>query len=71
MIKTIRIEGMTCAHCSARVEKALNALEGVLAKVDLEGKKAEAVVGPGVTDAMLRDAVTQAGYEVVGITGKE
>ena len=71
MIKTIRIEGMTCAHCSGRVEKALNALEGVRAKVDLDGKKAEAVVGPEVTDAMLRDAVTQAGYEVAGITGKE
>jgi Cu+-exporting ATPase len=67
MEKTIMIEGMTCMHCSGRVEKALNAIEGVHATVDLQGKKATATVADGVTDAMLRDAVTDAGYEVVQI----
>ncbi len=38
MKKTMMIEGMMCAHCSGRVEKALNAIDGVTAKVDLEAK---------------------------------
>ena len=32
--KTMKIEGMMCAHCSGRVEKALNDLPGVTATVD-------------------------------------
>jgi len=70
MEKTIMIEGMTCMHCSGRVEKALNAIKGVRATVDLQGKKANATVADSVTDAMLRDAVTEAGYEVVQIAKK-
>ena len=31
---------MACGHCSARVEKALNAIDGVSATVDLEAKTA-------------------------------
>ena len=36
MEKTMKIEGMMCAHCSGRVEKALNDLPGVTATVNLE-----------------------------------
>ena len=36
--KTMKIEGMSCGHCSARVEQALNAIDGVSAKVNLEVK---------------------------------
>ena len=39
MKKTMIVEGMSCGHCSARVEKALNALEGVKATVDLEARR--------------------------------
>ena len=35
MAKTMVIEGMMCPRCQAHVEKALNALEGVTATVDL------------------------------------
>ena len=38
--KIMKIEGMACGHCSARVEKALNAIDGVSATVDLEAKTA-------------------------------
>lgn len=69
MKKTIEIEGMMCAHCSAHVEKALNSLEGVHATVNLEAKNAVAEVPEAVTDAMLKQAVTNAGYEVTGIHG--
>ncbi len=67
MKRTMTIEGMSCGHCSARVEKALNALAGVQATVDLEAKTATVEAPDSVSDDMLRDAVTDAGYEVTGI----
>ena len=65
MEKTMKIEGMMCAHCSGRVEKALNDLPGVTATVNLEA--GTATVKGDVDDAALTKAVTDAGYTVVGI----
>jgi heavy metal translocating P-type ATPase len=65
MTKTMVIEGMACAHCSGRVEKALNALEGVTATVDLAQKTATITLTGEVSDAALTNAVTAAGYTVV------
>jgi len=65
MAKVIEIEGMMCPHCQAHVEKALNALEGVTATVDLAAGTA-AVTGD-VSDEVLTKAVTDAGYKVLGI----
>ena len=67
MKKVMKIEGMTCGHCKAHVEKALNALEGVSAEVSLEEKAAYLTLANEVEDAILKQAVTDAGYEVVGI----
>ena len=67
MTKTMTIEGMSCGHCSARVEKALNALEGVTATVDLESKTAAVQISGDVSDDALTNAVVEAGYEVTGI----
>ena len=67
MKKTMVIEGMSCGHCSARVEKALNALDGVSAKVDLEAKTAAIETEGRVSDEQLRAAVTDAGYDVVSL----
>ena len=67
MTKTMVIEGMMCAHCKAHVEKALNALEGVSAVVDLEAKTAHVTLSAPVSDDTLRNAVTEAGYEVISI----
>lgn len=67
MEKKMIIEGMMCQHCSGRVEKALNAIDGVNAKVDLEGKCAYVTLNSDVDDKTLTDAVTEAGYEVKGI----
>ncbi|MGC3978531.1 MAG: cation transporter [Paludibacteraceae bacterium] len=36
MEKILKIKGMSCSHCAMRVEKALNKIEGVVAKVDLK-----------------------------------
>ncbi|MDL2262878.1 heavy metal translocating P-type ATPase [Bacteroidales bacterium OttesenSCG-928-I21] len=62
--KTIFIEGMSCSHCSGRVEKALNSIDGVEATVNLEEKKAIATLSKDVSDEMLKQAVENAGYEV-------
>ena len=68
MTKTLNIEGMMCAHCVAHVEKALSALGGVTsAKADLENKCATVTLAAPVSDQELKDAVTEAGYEVVSI----
>ncbi len=65
MKKTLMIEGMSCAHCSARVENALNAIEGVQAKVEL--KKKRAIVETDVADDVLIKAVEDAGYKVTAV----
>ena len=65
MKKTLTIEGMMCAHCAAHVEKALNALPGVTAQVDLAGKTA--VVTGSAGDEALKQAVADAGYQVADI----
>ena len=67
MKKEMLIEGMMCAHCSGRVEKALNDIDGVQAKVDLDKKTAYVELSKDVTDAELSKAVTDAGYEVVSV----
>ena len=67
MTKTMKIEGMMCSHCSGRVEQALNALEGVTAKVDLEKKSAYLTLSAPVSEETLKAAVTDAGYTVVSV----
>lgn len=67
MNKTMKIEGMMCTHCSGRVEKVLNALEGVSATVNLEEKTANIVLSQEVSDEVLTRAVTDAGYDVIEI----
>ena len=68
MNKTMKIEGMMCAHCTGRVEKALSAIDGVTAvEMSLEGKSATLTLSKDVDNQVLTDAVTQAGYEVVSV----
>lgn len=71
MKKIIKIEGMTCSHCQARVEKALNAIQGVKAKVDLMKKAAVVSFDSDIDDTVFKDAITEAGYEVVSIEEKK
>ena len=53
--------------CKKHVEEALNAFEGVVAEVNLEAKEAKVNHPETITAQELADAVTKAGYEVVGI----
>ncbi len=67
------IEGMTCASCVARVEKALGAVPGVLsASVNLATKSGTVAYIPGVADReSLRAAVEGAGYAVPDVAAGE
>lgn len=65
MEKRLIIEGMSCGHCTARVEKALGRLEGVSAKVDLQG--AHVTLGQPIPDEILIRQVEEAGYTVTDI----
>lgn len=66
MKKVLKVEGMTCGHCKAAVEKALKSVDGVEdAVVSLEEKTAEVTLIKEVPDDVLEKAVTDAGYEVV------
>ncbi|MBR5284442.1 MAG: heavy metal translocating P-type ATPase [Clostridia bacterium] len=67
MTKTMKIEGMMCPHCSGRVEKALNALEGATAVVDLQAGTATVTMTAEISDEVLTKAVVDAGYEVTSI----
>ena len=62
---TLSIEGMTCASCAGRVEKALLKVPGVAsAEVNLATETAEVrMSGPGTGATALTDAVEKAGYK--------
>lgn len=62
---TMKIEGMMCPHCQAAVTKALEALEGTKAEVNLEKK--EAYVETGLEKEVLKKAVEDAGYQVLSV----
>jgi copper chaperone CopZ len=61
---SITIDGMTCNHCKARVENALNSLDGVWAEVNLAKKKAVVRMKERLTDDELKSCITSEGYTV-------
>ncbi|MCD7787872.1 MAG: heavy-metal-associated domain-containing protein [Firmicutes bacterium] len=66
MTKSLKVSGMTCEHCKARVEKALSEVEGVSgATVDLRKKTATVELSADVSDDTLIKAVAGAGYSAV------
>lgn len=67
MKKIMLVEGMSCNHCVMAVTNALKEVEGV-SKVDvnLENKKVE-VLGDNLIEKTLKEAVEEAGYDVVEI----
>ncbi len=69
MDKVLNISGMMCGHCQMHVEKALNGIDGVSAQVDLEKGKAFVHLDREVSDQEMKDAVSEAGYEVTSIEG--
>ncbi|GHU72284.1 copper-translocating P-type ATPase [Spirochaetia bacterium] len=64
---TIPIGGMTCAACSARVEKAIKKLEGIeTATVNLATEKATVVYNPqALRVSAIKEAIEKAGYKAL------
>ena len=66
--KTLRIEGMMCAHCEARVKKALEALPEVAqATVSHEAGTAVVKLKTPISDDILKKAVEDQDYTVTAI----
>lgn len=65
---SFKVEGMSCSHCKAAVEKALKSTQGVEdAVADLSAKLVKVSYDPGkVSRDVLVRAIQDAGYEVTG-----
>ena len=61
---TYSVPGMSCGHCKVAVEQELRGVAGVeTVDVDLDTKLVT-VAGPSLSDAELRAAIDEAGYDV-------
>ena len=68
MEKVLNIEGMVCMNCVKHVEKALRELAGISeVTVSLAEKSARIQLNGDVSDAMLKEAVEDAGYQLISI----
>ncbi len=68
MEKTMKIEGMMCGHCEARVKKTLEGIEGVTeAKVSHTAGTAIVTMSAPVADEVLKKAVEDQDYKVISI----
>ncbi|MDO5323890.1 MAG: heavy metal translocating P-type ATPase [Clostridia bacterium] len=68
MEKTMKIEGMMCGHCEARVKKTLEGIEGVSeAKVSHTAGTAIVTLSAPVADEVLKKAVEDQDYKVISI----
>lgn len=65
--KVMTVEGMHCENCQARVENALNRLEGVACRVNLRKKAAVVSYSTPVSDDQLKEIVEKLGYTVTNI----
>ncbi len=64
-VYTLKIEGMSCSHCSGRVEKALNSLPGVRARVNLDSAEAVIEAPSRIGLEKLKRVIEDAGYSVL------
>jgi len=67
MTKILNIEGMTCGHCVIHIQKALNAIDGVKAVVDLVSQTAIVELDESVDDKILKEVVQGVGYKIKSI----
>lgn len=66
MSKVLKVEGMNCKHCEAKIDKALSALDNTSATFDLDNKTV--TVETTVTDEVLKEVISNAGYTVSEIS---
>lgn len=69
MEKTMKIEGMMCVHCEARVKKVLEGIDGVTAAVvSHEAGEAKVTMNKDIDDEILKTAVQNEGYSVPAVS---
>ena len=66
--KTMKISGMTCAHCAMNVTQMLNQIDGVKADVNFASGKAKISYDRKVDDDVLKNTVEKIGYHVISIS---
>ena len=66
--RTIHISGMECQHCVSSVMEALNAVDGVTARVNLSKGNAKVSCDRVVSEDELRCAIERAGFQVISIS---
>lgn len=65
----LAVDGMVCGNCAARVENALNALDGVWASADVEHGSVTVRMKQQLEEKLLRDTVNHiGGYTVMRVT---
>ena len=63
----VHIEGMHCDNCKNRIEKHLDELDGVIAKVKLSKKIAEVFLYQDVDNDIIKDVIEKLDFEVTGM----
>jgi len=64
-MRTITVKGMSCGHCVKAVKKALEEIEGIgQVSVDLEKGQVSYEENKPVDEALIREKITKAGYEL-------
>lgn len=67
MLKTIKIEGMSCGHCENRVKNALTGIDGLtIVRISASEDLAEVEITDESVLQSAVDAIEDAGYDVVG-----
>lgn len=69
--KILRIEGMSCKHCSKRVEDSLLSLNGIKkVKVNLENKEAIITLDQLIDAATLKEKIEELGFKLLEVKDK-
>ena len=63
-VTTYSVPGVSCEHCRSAITKEVGSVPGITSvTVDLD-RKLVTVAGEGVSDAAVRDAIDEAGYDI-------
>lgn len=63
----IKIEGMMCKHCEAKVKEILSSFDGVEVEINLKKKTATLIGAENVTDEQINTVISEVGYQVISI----
>ncbi len=66
--KIIKIEGMSCIHCSKKVEDVLKSIQNIKkVKVDLKNKEAVISFKENIDNELIKEKIETLGYKVISI----